>query len=239
MKTRFRNIAVLLLTMLLDAHASAATSLLSTENEHQLAAWLGRGSIAFNNIYTKALGDTALDFHRAVDGKGATFSVMEASNGSGQTWLIGGYNPQSWQSTGGYNMTYDNAARTSFLFNLTRSEIHRQTPQSPIYDTVGAYQAYNGANMGPTFGIGRDLFVPYNLTTNGVSLLYSYIDPAVGNFYTSILDGGPYTGPNVTFGAIQVFTISAVPEPASALMLVAGLGLMAAVRRRQARAPGM
>ncbi|MYM98004.1 PEP_CTERM-anchored TLD domain-containing protein [Duganella vulcania] len=222
---------VLTATLCASGSASAGVSLLSPAYQTQLATWLGNGPLTLTNIYTKAAGDTALDFHRAVDGKGATFSVMEASNGKGQTWLIGGYNPQSWASAGEYNMTYDNSQRTSFLFNLTSSEIHRQTPKGYVYDTVGAYQAYNNANYGPTFGLGRDLYVPYNLTSGGVSLLYSYIDPDTGNFYKSILDGTTYSQPDVTFGAIQVFQIGAVPEPSTYVMLVLGLGLVACARR--------
>ncbi|GJJ04878.1 hypothetical protein RugamoR64_54160 [Duganella rhizosphaerae] len=214
----------------LVGNAYADVSLLTPADETQLANWLGKATIKLTNIYSKAAGDTAVDFHRAVDGKGATFSVMEATNASGRTWLIGGYNPQSWASAGEYNMTYDNAQRTSFLFNLTSSEIHRQTPKGYVYDSVGAYQAYNNASVGPTFGLGRDLYVPYNLTSGGVSLLYSYIDPDTGNFYKSILDGSTYSQPDVTFGAIQVFQIGAVPEPSTYLMLALGLGLVAGLR---------
>ncbi|SFL84063.1 PEP_CTERM-anchored TLD domain-containing protein [Rugamonas rubra] len=217
-------------------NASADVSLLSPAYQSQLASWLGSGPLSLTNIYTKAAGDTALDFHHAVDGKGATFSVMEASNGKGQTWVIGGYNPRSWASSGEYNMTYDNAQRTSFLFNLTAGQIHRQTPKGYVYDTVGAYQAYNNINSGPTFGMGRDLYVPYDLQTGGVSLLYSYIDPNEGNFYASILDGSRYTQPDVTYGAIQVFSIAVVPEPSAYLMLLLGLGGLAILRRGKAAA---
>ena len=46
--------------------------------------------------------------------KGRTFSVMEATNASGQTWLVGGYNPQSWSSTDGMHVTMETASVPPF-----------------------------------------------------------------------------------------------------------------------------
>jgi hypothetical protein len=235
MGTNLNKVAAALLAAILcglDASASAATTLLGQSEQHQLAAWLGEGSLAFTNIYTKAAGDTSLNFHQAADGKGRTFSLMQATNEKGETWLIGGYNPQSWNSTGGFNMTPDNAQRTAFLFNLTNGTIFRQTPRSYAMDTIGAYQTYNKANYGPTFGTGYDLYVPGNLSTGGYSILYSYIDPATSNFNASVLDGSAYTRPNITFGAIEVYTISPVPEPGGYLLLLVGLAGMGLLRLR-------
>lgn len=215
--------------------ASAATSLLSQTDQNQLAAWLGQSQVQLTNIYTKAAGDTARDFHKAADGKGRTISVMQATNEKGQTWLIGGYNPQSWSSSGSFNMTPDDAQRTGFIFNLTSGVVHKQTPRTYALDTVGAYQTYNDAEAGPTFGIGHDLYVPENLTTGGYSSLYSYIDPVNGGFYQSLLDGSMYHAPNVTYGAIEVYRVSAVPQPQSYLMFIAGLGILAGLGRRSGK----
>lgn len=210
----------------------AGSSLLSASDQTQLASWLGEGQIKLTNVYAKAQGDTAVNFHNAADGKGRTFSVMQATNGAGQTWLIGGYNPQSWSSTGAFNMTVQDSQRTAFLFNLTTGAKYRQTPRTYALDTIGSYQTYNASNYGPTFGVGHDLYVPANLTSGGHSMLYSYINPVTGGFGVSVLDGAVNAGSKISFGAIEVFTISAVPEPATLGMLLAGLTLLAASRRR-------
>ncbi|MBA5607576.1 PEP_CTERM-anchored TLD domain-containing protein [Duganella sp. FT3S] len=211
---------------------AGAASLLNAAEQQQLATWLGEGPVAFTNIYTKANGDTSAAFHHAADGKGRTIAVMQATNEKGQTWLIGGYNPQSWASSGGYHITTEQAQRTGFLFNLTTSEIHRQTPKTYALDTVGSYQTLNAANVGPTFGLGNDLYVPADLTHGGYSLLYSYADPNRYNFNTSVLDGSTFVRPNITFGAMEIYTISAVPEPASGALWLGGLGLLALLARR-------
>lgn len=216
------------------APAAMAQSLLDSAGQDQLAGWLGEGPLSLTAIYTKAPGDTSRDFHLAADGKGRTFSVMEASNGSGQTWLVGGYNPQSWSSTSGYHLTPNQADRTAFIFNLTSSKYFMQAPNSYALGTVGANQTYNDIDAGPTFGIGPDLGVSADLTTNGISYRYSYIDPVSGTFGASLLDGQPYASyPNVTYGAMQVFAISAVPEPSAAALLLLGLLSLAALRRQR------
>lgn len=226
-------LAVVGMVVCLGAQADSGTSLLSPGYKTQLETWLGEGRLSLTNIYTKAAGDTSLDFHKASDGKGRTFSVMEATNASGQTWLVGGYNPQSWNSSGSYNMTPDNSQRTAFLFNLSGGVIRRQTLRGYAIDTVGAYQTYNGAEFGPVFGYGHDLFVSGNLSSGGYSNMYSYIDPIKGGFGESLLDGSQYSKPNVTYGAMQIFTVSVVPEPASYALLLAGLVLLVATSQHR------
>jgi hypothetical protein len=228
-----QSVPALLAALMLSfgGSASAATSLLSQTDQNQLAAWLGQSQVQLTNIYTKAAGDTARDFHKAADGKGRTISVMQATNEKGQTWLIGGYNPQSWNSSGQFNITVPNELRTGFIFNLTSGVMFRQAPKTYALDTIGSYQTFNDARLGPTFGIGHDLYVPEDLTNGGFSLRYSYIDPVAGGFNTSLLDGSDYVRPNITYGAIEIYTIAAVPEPQTYLMLLAGMGMLAAARR--------
>ncbi|WP_227742124.1 MULTISPECIES: PEP_CTERM-anchored TLD domain-containing protein [Janthinobacterium] len=219
----------------LGAQAGTGTSLLSPGYQTQLESWLGEGRLALTNIYSKAAGDTSLDFHKASDGKGRTFSVMEATNASGQTWLVGGYNPQSWSSTDGMHVTMEDSQRTGFLFNLTAGFMLPQLKQYFSGDGIGKDQTYNQENYGPTFGVGHDLYVPQDLTHGGYSSLYTYNyrgHPASG---ISLIDGSSFTVPNITYGAIQVFTISAVPEPATYGVLLAGLILLAGMHLRQQR----
>ncbi|MGK5059219.1 PEP_CTERM-anchored TLD domain-containing protein [Janthinobacterium sp. LB2P49] len=214
----------------MGAQADSGTSLLSPAYQTQLENWLGEGQLSLNNIYTKAAGDTSLDFHKASDGQGRTFSVMEASNSSGQTWLVGGYNPQSWSSTDGVHVTMDDSSRTAFLFNLTSGIMLPQLKQYFNGDGIGKDQTYNSADFGPTFGYGHDLYVPRDLTNGGSSLLYTYNylgQPSTG---VSLLDGSIWKGYDVTYGALQVFSISAVPEPATYGMLLLGLVSLAGLR---------
>lgn len=212
--------------LLLMPVAYGSTPLLTQADIAQLSNWLGNGPIRLERLYKKRDGQTAADFHAAVDGKGRTFTVMEATTELGQTWKVGGYNPQSWASTGGFHITTEDALRTGFLFNLTSRQLHRQTPRTYALDTVGSFQTFNDGKVGPVFGAGHDLYVGWDLSTGGYSSLYSYIDPARSNFDSSILDGRDYKEPNLTFGDLEVWAVIAVPEPRAWAMLLAGLLLL-------------
>jgi len=235
MQVTLKGAARVLLSAVLciSAAAQAQTSLITAADEAQLAAWLGQSDVTLTNIYTKEAGHTSADFHQAVDGRGRTVAIMEATTSLGETFLVGGYNPASWETFGGYRMTETNAERTAFLFNLSTGEIHRQTLVNRVFDTVGAYQTYNDIDYGPTFGWGHDLYVPKDLTNGGFSLLYSYIEPDGVDFQTSLLDGRTYTGPDVTIGRMEIYAIAPVPEPAAGAMLAGGLLLLGAVARRR------
>ncbi|MGX9731152.1 PEP_CTERM-anchored TLD domain-containing protein [Janthinobacterium sp. TB1-E2] len=241
MQNKFRTASAFLLAVAgagfcLSAQAASGPSLLSPTYQGQLETWLGEGHLKLDAIYTKSAGDTSLDFHKASDGKGRTFSVMEASNAAGQTWLVGGYNPQSWSSTDGMHVTMADSARTGFLFNLTSGLMLPQLKQYFNGDEIGKDQTYNNINYGPTFGYGHDLYVPPDLTHGGGSFLYTYNFRGQPSTGISLLDGSTWQANDVTFGAIQIFTISAVPEPATYGMLLAGVGLLALLRRRKATA---
>ncbi|MGO4381577.1 PEP_CTERM-anchored TLD domain-containing protein [Pseudoduganella sp. RAF53_2] len=232
--TRLAGAALAAFLLFSSASVHAFTPLLSDADKAQLARWLGKGPIELERVYKKREGQTAADFHAAADGKGATFTVMEATNELGQSWLVGGYNPQSWSSTDGFHITADQSQRTGFIFNLTSREFHRQTPKTYALDTVGSFQTFNDAKSGPVFGAGHDLYVPWDLTNGGYSIMYSYIDPERSNFNSSLLDGRDYVKPNITFGDMEVFTVSLVPEPAAWMMLLPGLALFGVIRKRNA-----
>ena len=213
----------------LPAHAS----LLSVADQGQLTSWLGEGPLALDLLFEKTPGKTAADFHAAADGKGRTFTVMQAYGADGRAWLVGGYNPQSWTSLGGFNLTPNEADRVAFLFNLTSGVRFQQLPVL-AGDDFGSMQTVNDAAMGPAFGAGFDLAVASDLTS-GQSALLSYNDGIHHqNPFTSLLDNTPYdNAPNVRFGAIEVYTVNLVPEPGAGWLTAAGLAALALVRRRQ------
>lgn len=214
---------------------SGGSDLLDSTSTQQLSTWLGQGDIQLTNIFDKAPGQTSLDFHAAVDGKGATFSVMEVTGYSGVPFekpvLVGGYNPQSWHSGNGYNYTELDSDRTGFIFNLNLGLLFRQQLGS---FAGGLCQTFNAASFGPTFGCGHDLHVNESLNF-GYSYLYSYGDGTqvqrdiarYPNSYAGNVQG-------LQYGQIEVFSIahvSGVPEPQTYLLLLAGLAFMGLSRR--------
>jgi hypothetical protein len=219
------------------------STLLNQAYADQLETWLGEGPITLTKIYAKQTGDDSFDFHAAVDGKGRTFSVIEILANSatdvvtGQTnnlyQIIGGYNPQSWRSDGrdgDWNYTPADADRTAFLFNLTTSEIQRQSLTA--HPSNGEYQTYNWSFYGPTFGGGHDIHVRFDLSSG-----YTYNNSYGGtSFSNNILSGGAYYHNPVGYGAIEVFQItagianSATPEPTPLLIWTGLIGLIGSCR---------
>src|SRR6188474_3821728 len=123
----FATAAIAAATLAVSAHAD-----LLFGNEAQLETWLGQGDLDFTNIFTKVSGDTSATLHAAIDGKGATFSLLNAYTWNPQTQkydighLIGGYDPWSWYSNEQFIGSLLDAERTAFIYNLTSDTIHRQ-----------------------------------------------------------------------------------------------------------------
>jgi hypothetical protein len=225
--------------------AQAATvvggsDLLTLAYAAQMETWLTTdpqlsysGPLTFTNIYDKATGDTSANFHAAVDGKGPTFFVVEATSvASGSaTQIIGGYNPRSWMSSGDYVLTPNVADRIAFIFYLISTMVLQQEAAT----LNGQYQSLNGSGYGPAMGAGSDIYINSALGGGSVQA-YSYcLDPA-----SSCYPGGPNVlggtgGQNITVGKLEVFTISAaaVPVPAAAPLLLGALGLTGWIARRR------
>ena len=199
--------------------------------------------IDVTNIYTRQVGinDNSGAWHAAVDGRGSTFTLMLITGATADQdgndndgygtfsgpMIIGGYNPQSWNSTGSFNMTSALADRTAFLFNLTLSTFMNQD-----FAGTGDYQTLNAGNLGPTFGLGLDLYVNGSLN-GGTVFPGSYID--TGRTVANILDTA--NAWSFTLGEMETYAVSAVPLPPSAILFgTALLGLGGLKRRRRKKA---
>lgn len=207
------------------------STLLDASKEAQLERWLGAGQFNLHNVYSLRPGDTSTAFHDGADGKGATFTLLEVTNGGGQTYLVGGYNPQSWASDDGWHETERDWQRTAFLFNMTDPAVYRQVPSTYVLPSQGQRQTFNEGSLGPVFGSGPDLYVNDRMNA-ALSWQLSYGDPA--NEGHSIIDGS-MKGEIVRLDAMEVFAISPVPEPSSVAMLLAGVGILGVAARRRAR----
>lgn len=212
---------------------SGGSALLTPTGHAQLETWLGQGQVNLANIFTLQPGLDGDDFHAAADGAGPTFSLMLVGEGANR-WLVGGYNPQSWDSLNHWHQTPDDKDRVAFVFNMTSGSVFRQIPSSYILPSQGEKQTFNSELHGPAFGEGGDLWVTGDLL-HAYSWLFSYGDPSMQGL--SLIDGTvPEPLPAMmTLYAMEVFTIAAIPEPDSVAMMIAGLFVLASVlwRRRQ------
>ncbi|WP_288380632.1 PEP_CTERM-anchored TLD domain-containing protein [uncultured Massilia sp.] len=212
------------------AQAQTGGALLDLTLYGQLERWLGAGPLDLRNIYTREFGNNSRDFHAAADGAGMTFTLAQVSNDLGDSWIVGGYNPQSWSSTDGWHETPYDWQRTAFIFNYTDATVWRQVMSDNILPSRGLRQTYNEPNHGPTFGAGSDLFFNDRLNA-AFSWQVSY---GGGDEGISIIDGSR-GGQLFRVDALEVYSISLVPEPGQYAMLAAGLGLLgwSAWRRRE------
>jgi hypothetical protein len=195
--------SVLMASGAMATEITGSQNLLSGAHADLLEAHLGEGELAFTNIFTKAPGNTTVDFHNAVDGEGRTFMIVEVLVGNGNNLLIGGYNPRSWNSFEGWHYSPTDEERTAFIYNLTTNDFQDQKPSHFESNNPGQHQTYNSLDRGPSFGGGHDLYVAASLNS-GSNLASSYGDE--GNPYSRALTG---ISGSFTIGQIEIFTIAA------------------------------
>lgn len=252
-----RNVSSVLLTVgaflaatvqsVAPAHAGlivGGSALLNNGDVASLEGWLGEGPLVLTNIFTKAPGNNAGDFHAAADGQGRTFSVIEAfDQNSGVRVIIGGYNPQSWNSSEGYHITIPDSEHTAFLFNLTAGTVHRQLLNGQgLFGNEGIYQTYNIGIWGPVFGGGgfpHDIWTDYTLT-GGLTYVNSYANPDLTNYHRSLLTNS-IAAYDHTIGGLEVFKIGPqstepVPEPSMIALLAMALMSLLGVSSLRSRA---
>ncbi|XZE18803.1 PEP_CTERM-anchored TLD domain-containing protein [Pirellulaceae bacterium SH449] len=244
------GLSVMLAAMIsLDARAAFVVGgggLMTQSYADQVQTWLGEGPITLTNIFTKQAGNTGANFHAAADGKGRTITLIEVLGGNYTTYsqtsgivqqistqVIGGYNPQSWNSNGSYNISPD-SLRDAFIFNLTSQERFIQNT-----NWTGSAQTYNLSSFGPNFGGGFDIHTDSSLTT-GYTNSRSYSANGTTSQTDSIISttqSAYYVG-GFQVGRIEVYTISAgspaaVPEPATFALF--GLGAVGFAVKRMRR----
>ena len=223
--------AALMLAGAVPAWASSiigGSALLDASGHAQLERWLGQGKFDLSNVFTRDLDDTSVDFHAAADGRGPTFTLMQVTNDTGQSFLVGGFNPQSWSSTDGWHNTPRDPYRSAFIFNLTEPALYRQVLSNYVLPSQGERQTFNGIDYGPTFGTGHDLYVNASLTA-AFSWQVTYGDPLDSGL--SVIDRS-LGGQLVAVNALEVFTLSPIPEPAAYVMLLGGLALLGGAVRQ-------
>lgn len=199
MKTILKTVvAGVVLTVAGSAQAGVITnsSEIITSTEHQtLVEWLGE-DFDLTLIFAKEDGDTADDWHAAVDNQGATFTIMEIINGD-DVRIVGGYNIYDWDSTSAW---LQSDSTENFLFNLTSGEVYEKNDAT-------TFQTYNSADYAVGFGAGIDLLVNFDLTTGYANIGNSYgeSDLTGSADYQASFTG---TFNSWVIGSYETFTIS-------------------------------
>jgi len=227
------------------ANASAiinGTDMIKADHLGQLETLIGQGDLDLTNIFTKDatdnLYDDSQDWHRDVDGQGATVTVMEfISNLDGSKTIVAGYNEFSWASAGSFT---NSSNLNNFLVNLT-------TGDTFLKNTSSARQVMGWRAYGATFGNSYDLLVNGDLTTGGNNIGKAYGDTAqygLTSYRESLTGLGGQS--DWTIGYYETFTIDtalasldgtgfAKVDDVSAPAMFSVLGLMALglTRRRK------
>lgn len=203
------------------------SDLLTLGYANQIETWLGEGAIGLTRIYAKQSGHNSVNFHNAVNGQGRTIVLLEVSSHSK---IIGGYATTSWTNSSDYNYT-SNA--NAFVFNLTNPTVRYHSYNFSTAET------YNNSTYGPTFGNGHDIYVNSSLS-GGYGYGYAYRSTTrtgnpdisnMGHSYSIVGDG--INASSLTYGKIEVFTITNNPVPEPGTFFLFSFALIAIFIRRR------
>ena len=216
-------LCALMAAALPGAHAASIVGgqgIITKADAATISDWIDEGPLKLTCIFSRTPGDgkMAPSFHNAANGKGRTVVVMDAKLSDGQSYVIGGYSTKSWNSLTGFA---GDPTLSCFVFNLSQDTVMR------LNEGRANYAIYNSSSYGPTFGGGYDIFTSSNFAGTSYVFGWSY------GSGTNLLGGTVKT--YFTPGRVDVFTVSAAPEPTSVLAVVCGIvGLGGVVWRRKA-----
>ena len=119
-------------------------------------------------------GFEAKNFHRKCDGIGKTLTLVRVQSNFDKGHIFGGYTNAIWDSTDQYKLDYN-----AFIFSLVNAS---HLPIKMKFNGTNKNSSiYCGANYGPTFGGGYDIFISNDANKNEESyskLDYSYKHPS-------------------------------------------------------------
>lgn len=135
-------------------------------------------------------------FHQACDGKGPSFTLIKASDGS----AFGGYTSISWNSSNTYYADAHACLFRTDSFSQTQSSISlEKISRSGSGDEICGYASY-----GPTFGGGQDLFT---FSSGGIQMFSDQSSYSIrGSLFNATL---PKSASNFQMEVLQVSTMPA------------------------------
>jgi hypothetical protein len=139
--------------------------LLQPSHHNILQSWIGRSVQWITRYRGSRDGSSSSSFHARCDHVGPTITIVRSSNG----YLFGGYNPNSWSCSQGYQ-----SGGGSFLFTLTNP--NSQSPTA-LYNVKSGNGPYDNSGYGPTWGGGHDLHIGNGWSGSYSNLSHSYNDP--------------------------------------------------------------
>lgn len=258
MKYKSFNTFIVMLALSFSGLANAGlinsnSVLLDDTKASQLENWLQVGDLDWDSIWYGTTGATSTDWHNAVDGVFNTVSIYNVTH-SGQDYLIGGYNANTWSSNPGWVHDVDGVWE-NFIFNLT-TNVKAQTLQPLGNRRIGQYATYNNPDYFATFGMGFDLTAGmvnlnngytndrgtylgdnYNKSNiiTGTSGLKQFTINSLETFVFSSATATKYSSTSVNDPIVESSNVTVLPEPSS--FAIFGIGIIGLSVRRFKQQP--